>query len=278
MSVLVSGGAGYIGSHTCVELLQAGYEIVVADNFYNASPEALRRVEQITGKKVPFVKADMTDKAQVEAIFESHPDIDCVIQFAAYKAVGESVQKPVEYYYNNLNCTLVILDVMRRHGLPQLHLLLLGHGVRRPRQCAHHRGFPGGRHHQPLRHHQGVHRADSHRPVQGGAPHERGPAAVLQPHRGSSLRPDRRGPQRHSQQPGALYCPGGGGQAEARSTSSATITHTPDGTGVRDYIHVVDLARGHVAALKKLESKPGLFSLQPGHRPRLQRIGCDPCL
>ena len=125
MSILVSGGAGYIGSHTCVELLNAGYDIVVADNFYNSCPEALDRVKEITGKDFPFVEADMTNKAQVDAIFQAHPDITAVIQFAAYKAVGESVAKPIEYYSNNLNCTLVLLSVF-------LSLLTMGtiEGVR----------------------------------------------------------------------------------------------------------------------------------------------------
>ena len=95
MSILVSGGAGYIGSHTCVELLNAGYDIVVADNYYNSCPEALARVKKITGRDFPFVEADMTDKAAVEHIFAAYPGIDCVIQFAAYKAVGESVAKPI---------------------------------------------------------------------------------------------------------------------------------------------------------------------------------------
>ena len=115
MSILVSGGAGYIGSHTCVELLNAGYDIVVADNYYNSCPEALKRVREITGKDFKFVEADMTDHAAVEKVFAENPGIDCVIQFAAYKAVGESVSKPIEYYSNNLNCTLNILDVMRRY-------------------------------------------------------------------------------------------------------------------------------------------------------------------
>ena len=115
MAILVSGGAGYIGSHTCVELLNAGYDIVVADNYYNSCPEALARVKKIAGKDFRFVEADMTDKAAVEKIFAENEDIDCVIQFAAYKAVGESVSKPIEYYSNNLACTLNILDVMRRH-------------------------------------------------------------------------------------------------------------------------------------------------------------------
>ena len=116
MAILVSGGAGYIGSHTCIELLNAGYDVVVADNYYNASPVVLDRVKQITGKDFRFYKADMTCHEDVEKIFSECPDITAVIQFAAYKAVGESVSKPIEYYYNNLNCTLVILDVMRRHG------------------------------------------------------------------------------------------------------------------------------------------------------------------
>ena len=116
MAILVSGGAGYIGSHTCIELLNAGYDIVVADNYYNASPVVLDRVKQITGKDFRFYKADMTRREDVEKIFAECPDITAVIQFAAYKAVGESVSKPIEYYYNNLNCTLVILDVMRHHN------------------------------------------------------------------------------------------------------------------------------------------------------------------
>ena len=116
MAILVSGGAGYIGSHTCIELLNAGYDVVVADNYYNASPVVLDRVKQITGKDFRFYNADMTRHEDVEKIFTECPDITAVIQFAAYKAVGESVSKPIEYYYNNLNCTLVILDVMRHHN------------------------------------------------------------------------------------------------------------------------------------------------------------------
>lgn len=117
MSILVSGGAGYIGSHTCVELIQAGYEIVVADNLVNSSEESLRRVEKITGKKVPFVKTELCDEAQVEALFAQYPDIDAVIHFAGLKAVGESVAKPLEYYTNNLVNSLVLLNAMRRHGV-----------------------------------------------------------------------------------------------------------------------------------------------------------------
>ena len=117
MSILVSGGAGYIGSHTCVELINAGYEIVVADNLSNSSEEALARVERITGKKVPFVKAELCHAGEVEALFTQYPDIDAVIHFAGLKAVGESVSKPLEYYSNNLISTLYLLQVMRTHGV-----------------------------------------------------------------------------------------------------------------------------------------------------------------
>ena len=117
MSILVSGGAGYIGSHTCVELIQAGYDIVVADNLVNSSEEAVRRVEKIVGRPIPFVKAELCDPAQVEDLFVRYPDIDAVIHFAGLKAVGESVSKPLEYYTNNLVNSLVLLNAMRRHGV-----------------------------------------------------------------------------------------------------------------------------------------------------------------
>ena len=101
MSILVSGGAGYIGSHTCVELLQAGYEIIVVDNLCNSSEESLRRVEKITGKKIPFEHLDLCDEEATEALFQKYPGIDSVLHFAGLKAVGESVRKPLEYYSNN---------------------------------------------------------------------------------------------------------------------------------------------------------------------------------
>ncbi|HBG75504.1 MAG TPA: UDP-glucose 4-epimerase, partial [Clostridiales bacterium] len=105
MAVLVTGGAGYIGSHTCVQLLGAGYQVVVADNLYNSKKEAIRRVEQITGKKTTFYESDLCDPDAVHRIFEQE-DIDSVIHFAGYKAVGESVAKPLAYYRNNLLSTM----------------------------------------------------------------------------------------------------------------------------------------------------------------------------
>ena len=102
MTVLVTGGAGYIGSHTCVELLNAGYDIVVVDNLSNASETAIKRVEQITEKRVPFYHIDLLEEDKLSQVFDAHP-IEAVINFAGLKAVGESVEKPLEYYYNNIN-------------------------------------------------------------------------------------------------------------------------------------------------------------------------------
>ncbi|MBQ6829747.1 MAG: SDR family NAD(P)-dependent oxidoreductase, partial [Clostridia bacterium] len=119
MAILITGGCGYIGSHTCVELLDRNYDIVVLDNFYNSNPEALSRVKELTGKDFPFYECDIRDAAGLSAIFEKH-DIDVVIHFAGLKAVGESVQKPLEYFDNNVNGTLVLCDVMRKFGCKKM--------------------------------------------------------------------------------------------------------------------------------------------------------------
>ena len=119
MRILVTGGAGYIGSHTCVELLEAGYEVVVVDNLYNASEKALERVKQITGKDLTFYLADICDRDMMNKIFDQE-HVDAVIHFAGLKAVGESVAKPIEYYSNNLAGTLTLCDVMRNHGVKNI--------------------------------------------------------------------------------------------------------------------------------------------------------------
>ena len=115
MAILVTGGAGYIGSHTCVELLNAGYEVVVLDNLSNSSEKSLERVEALTGKKVTFYKGDILDRGILNSIFKKET-IDSCIHFAGLKAVGESVSKPWEYYENNIAGTLTLVDVMRRNG------------------------------------------------------------------------------------------------------------------------------------------------------------------
>ena len=119
MGILVTGGAGYIGSHTCIELLNSGYEVVVVDNLCNSSRESMERVMEITGKKLTFYEADLLDRNALERIFEKET-IEAVIHFAGLKAVGESVSKPLEYYHNNITGTLVLCDVMRNHGVKSI--------------------------------------------------------------------------------------------------------------------------------------------------------------
>ena len=120
MSVLVTGGAGYIGSHTVVELLNRGEEIVIVDNFSNSKPETLDKIKKITGKDFKFYEVDLLDKEKLEKVFEENPNIDSVIHFAGLKAVGESVAKPIEYYHNNITGTLVLLDIMRNHNCKKI--------------------------------------------------------------------------------------------------------------------------------------------------------------
>ena len=119
MKVLVTGGAGYIGSHTCVELLNRGMEVVVIDNLVNSKAKAIERVEQITGKHVDFYKEDVRDRKVLDEIFDRH-DINCVIHFAGLKAVGESVRMPLEYYDNNLYSTVRLCEAMRDHGVKNI--------------------------------------------------------------------------------------------------------------------------------------------------------------
>ena len=115
MKILLTGGAGYIGSHTAIELDKAGHEVVIVDNLVNSKEEAVRRVEKIIGKEVPFIKADVRDREAMDKIFKTYK-IDAVIHFAGLKAVGESVAKPLEYYENNMNATFVLVDTMRNNG------------------------------------------------------------------------------------------------------------------------------------------------------------------
>ena len=116
MNILTTGGAGFIGSHTCVELLNAGHDVVVVDNLYNSSKKSLERVEELTGKSIKFYEADCCDAQAMDKIFAEN-EIDAVIHFAAYKAVGESVAKPMEYYRNNLDCTLTVCEAMKKNGV-----------------------------------------------------------------------------------------------------------------------------------------------------------------
>ena len=266
MAILVSGGAGYIGSHTCVELLAAGYDIVVADNYYNSCPEALARVKKIAGKDFRFVEADMTDKDAVEKIFAENEDIDCVIQFAAYKAVGESVSKPIEYYSNNLACTLNILDVMRRHNCHNIIFSSSATVYGDPASVPIREDFPVGGTTNPY----GTTKVFTERILTDccHADPELN-VALLRYFTPIGAHPSGLIGEDPNDIPNNLVpyiAKVAVGKLEKVHVFGNDYP-TPDGTGVRDYIHVVDLARGHVAAIKKLEQKPGLFicNLGTGH-------------
>ena len=252
MTILVSGGAGYIGSHTCVELIQAGYDIVVADNLVNSCPEALRRVERITGKPVPFVKAELCDPVQVEDLFRRHPDIGAVIHFAGLKAVGESVAKPLEYYTNNLVNTLVLLGAMRRHGVKRFVFSSSATVYGDPASVPIREDAPTGGTTNPY----GTTKLFIERILTDlcAADPELNVALLryfnpIGAHESGLIGEDPSGIPNNLVPYIAQVAVGR--LEKLHIFGDDYPTH--DGTGVRDYIHVVDLARGHVAALKKLE-------------------------
>ena len=265
MAILVSGGAGYIGSHTCIELLNAGFDIVVADNYYNASPVVLDRVKQITGKDFRFYQADMTKHEDVEKIFTECPDIDAVIQFAAYKAVGESVSKPIEYYYNNLNCTLVILDVMRRHNCRNFVFSSSATVYGDPASVPITEDFPVGATTNPY----GTTKAFTERILTDVCKAD--PTlnvALLRyfnpigAHKSGLIGEDPNGIPNNLMPYIAKVAVGKLEKVHVFGNDYPP----PDGTGVRDYIHVCDLASGHVAALNWMNGKTGveIFNLGTG--------------
>ena len=265
MNILVTGGAGYIGSHTCVALLEAGYTPIVVDNLCNSNAESLRRVEQITGKAVKFIEGDVRDESVLNAVFSQY-DISCVIHFAGLKAVGESVTKPLEYYENNLCSTMVLCRVMAQHGVKKLIFsssatVYSGNNEMPLREtsktgnCTNPYGWTKYMGEQILR---DLAKADPDwsvvllryfNPVgahQTGliGEHPNGIPNNLMPFISQTAV----GKRDHLNVFGNDY-------------------DTPDGTGVRDYIHVVDLAKGHVAAIDYLLTHSGesVFNLGTGH-------------
>ena len=265
MKILVTGGAGYIGSHTCVELLNNGYEVIVMDNLYNASEKALDRVQQITGKTLKFYNADMLDQPAMDQIFEAETP-DAVIHFAGYKAVGESVAKPIEYYHNNMTGTLLLCDTMRKHGCKNIifssSATVYGDPLQIPisEECPKQNPTnPYGQTKTMLEQVlMDIHRADPEWNV-----------TLLRyfnpigAHKSGLIGEDPKGipnnllPYVAQVAIGKLKCVGVFGNDY----------DTPDGTGVRDYIHVVDLARGHVKAIEKFKENKGvlIYNLGTGH-------------
>ncbi len=258
MSILVSGGAGYIGSHTCVELIKAGYEIVVADNLSNSSEEAVRRVEKIVGQKIPFVKAELCNAQQVEKLFNDYPDIDSVIHFAGLKAVGESVKKPLEYYSNNLISTLYLLQAMRRHGVKNFVFSSSATVYGDPASVPIREDFPIGGTTNPY----GTSKLFQEQILSDicAADPELNVALLryfnpIGAHESGLIGED---PNDIPNNLVPYIAQVAVGKLEKVHVFGDDYP-TPDGTGVRDYIHVVDLALGHVAALKKLATNCGLF-------------------
>lgn len=258
MSILVTGGAGFIGSHTCVELLNAGYEVVVVDNLYNASEKALERVEQITGKKVTFYEADILDRDALNAIFDKE-QVESVIHFAGYKAVGESVRKPIEYYYNNITGTLILCDVMRKHNVKNIVFSSSATVYGDPAFIPITEECPKGKITNPYGQTKGM-LEQVLTDIFVSDPEWR--VVLLRyfnpigAHKSGLIGEDPKGipnnlvPYVAQVAIGKLKCLGVFGNDY----------DTHDGTGVRDYIHVVDLAKGHVAAIKKVEkTDPGVL-------------------
>ena len=256
MKILVTGGAGYIGSHTCVELLNAGYEVVILDNLYNASEKAVDRIKEITGKDLTFYKADILDKEAMDKIFADEKP-DCVIHFAGLKAVGESVVKPLEYYQNNITGTLNLCEVMRKNGCKNIifssSATVYGNPAFIPitEECP--KGTPTNPYgwtkwmiEQIL---TDLHTADPEwnvillryfNPI--GA------------HKSGLIGEDPKGIPNN-------LLPYVAQVAIGKLQSVGVFGNdydTPDGTGVRDYIHVVDLAVGHVKAINKIKENPGV--------------------
>jgi UDP-glucose 4-epimerase len=260
MSILVTGGAGYIGSHTCVELLEAGHDVVVFDNFCNSNPEAVRRVEAITGKLVTLVDGDIRDKSSLEQAMRRH-GCTAVLHFAGLKAVGESIERPIAYYDNNVHGTLCLLDAMKSvgvltlvfsssatvYGAPQLLPLTEDH----PLAATNPYGRTKLMTEEILR---DLHRAEPDWRI-----------AILRyfnpvgAHQSGEIGEDPHGIPNNLMPFVAQVAVG----RRERLKVWGNDYPTPDGTGVRDYIHVVDLALGHLKALERLDA-PQCFAVNLG--------------
>ena len=262
MHIIVTGGAGYIGSHTCLELLEAGHKVTVLDNLCNSSREALRRVEELTGKPIHFFQADLLDPGAVDQVFARSTDADAVIHFAGLKAVGESVAKPLLYYHNNITGTLNLCRVMERHGLKNIvfssSATVYGDPATVPiledfpLSCTNPYGRTKLMIEEILR---DLHVADPAWNV-----------ALLRyfnpvgAHKSGRIGEDPGGIPNNLM---PYISQVAVGTLEELSVFGGDYP-THDGTGVRDYIHVVDLALGHLRALEKLMQNPGVVTYNLG--------------
>lgn len=263
--ILITGGAGYVGTHTLIELSNADYDYVVYDNLCNASYDALKRVEKVTGKSVVFVRGDIRDKEKLQEVFESYA-IDAVIHFAGLKAVGESVEKPLEYYDNNVNGTLVLLDVMRKKGCKTLVFSSSATVYGEPKTMPIREDFPTGDVTNPYGRTKyfieeilkDLYNSDNSWKI-----------AILRyfnpvgAHESGLIGEDPKGIPNNLMPYIAQVA---SGKLEKLRVFGGDYP-TKDGTGVRDYIHVVDLALGHLKAIEYLAQK------NPQHNPLIVNLG-----
>lgn len=261
MAILVTGGAGYIGSHTCVELLNSGKEIVVVDNFYNSKPEALARIKKITGKDFKFYEADLLDREALNRIFDEN-QIECVIHFAGLKAVGESVRIPLKYYHNNITGTLILCEVMAAHNVKKIVFSSSATVYGSPKTV-------------PIKEDFELHTTNPYGSTKlmiedilrdlYVSDHEWSIVLLryfnpIGAHESGLIGEDPNGipnnllPYIAQVAVGKLSC----------LSVYGNDYPTPDGTGVRDYIHVVDLALGHLKAVEKAAKDTGVFTYNLG--------------
>ncbi|MEW5871762.1 MAG: UDP-glucose 4-epimerase GalE [Chloroflexota bacterium] len=262
MNILVTGGAGYIGSHTCVELLQAGHQVTVVDNLANSKEEALLRVQELTGKALTFHKVDLLDQAALESIFEQQT-FDAVIHFAGLKAVGESVSIPLRYYHNNLTGTLILLDVMGKYGVKNIVFSSSATVYGEPPSVPIREDFPRHTQANPYGRTKRIIEQIMEDLFTADPQWNLILLRYFNPvgaHSSGRIGEDPRGIPNN-------LLPYVAQVAVGRLPHVRVFGNdypTPDGTGVRDYIHVVDLAIGHLRALDRLAANPGLVAYNLG--------------
>ncbi|MCI5504400.1 MAG: UDP-glucose 4-epimerase GalE [Anaerobutyricum sp.] len=263
MKILVTGGAGYIGSHTCVELLNHDYEVIVVDNLYNSCEEALERVEKITGKTLTFYEGDLLDRDLLDRIFEKERP-EAVIHFAGYKAVGESVEKPIEYYHNNITGTLILCDVMRKYDCKKIVFSSSATVYGDPAFVPITEECPKGVITNPY----GQTKSMIEQILTDIQISDPSWSVVLLryfnpigAHSSGLIGEDPKGIPNNLVPYIAKVAVG---KLEKLGVFGDDYD-TPDGTGVRDYIHVVDLAAGHVCALEHIKEGVSIYNLGTGH-------------
>jgi UDP-glucose 4-epimerase len=261
-TILITGGAGYIGSHACVAFLEAGYDIVVLDNLSNSSPESLKRVRELTGQDFPFIEGDIRDRATLDRLFRDH-DIDAVIHFAGLKAVGESVEKPLVYYDNNIAGSITLFEAMQAAGVKSVVFSSSATVYGDPASVPIREDFPVGGTTNPY----GTSKLFIEKILQDLAIADPSWSIALLryfnpvgAHESGRIGEDPRGLPNNLMPYVAQVAVG---RREHLNVFGDDYP-TPDGTGVRDYIHVIDLALGHVRAVEHLAPGVGVWNLGTG--------------